>query len=404
MNPRAISPANQKGQENDEIKRVSSKSPEPSNREHSRSREGALFSELQVNIGLGENASGVLRFEPHEEAKSPKRKSVRLEKKKETEEKRVKQGTGHWTKEEHLSFIKGNSIKFSIGVQEYGRKWELVKKLIPTRTTTQVRAHAQKFFNKIDAIKPANIDTVKYIRSRKAEDLQNIRVARQKNSNPNSDISPSDRPIPVHDMSSNYIPREAKVLKDVLIQTEFDLPATMSTISKKCEVVLQTSISNRVYNEVFNPKKRKLPYQAPPLSSHRERERESIEEQAHAEFVQQELNVPEEWRDKIRTKDFHAQTMISFASKTENETQTDLWIYVPIFIATISKCLSKLMERLQELPLICDIDSKDEPEKFKKREFLIKSSEKLLNITLNVVMAQQQSIQENGLLPDNFFY
>ena len=46
--------------------------------------------------------------------------------------------TGRWSEEEHLKFING--------ILEYGNEWKKVQNLIGTRSSTQARSHAQKFF------------------------------------------------------------------------------------------------------------------------------------------------------------------------------------------------------------------------------------------------------------------
>ena len=51
---------------------------------------------------------------------------------------------GRWTKEEHSKFLKG--------ILEYGNEWKMVQKIIKTRSSTQARSHAQKFFLKIKKI------------------------------------------------------------------------------------------------------------------------------------------------------------------------------------------------------------------------------------------------------------
>mmetsp|Transcript_5569 Transcript_5569/g.5756 ORF Transcript_5569/g.5756 Transcript_5569/m.5756 type:complete len:119 (+) Transcript_5569:76-432(+) len=44
--------------------------------------------------------------------------------------------TGRWTQEEHIQFLKG--------IQKYGNDWTAIRTLIPTRTSVQIRTHAQK--------------------------------------------------------------------------------------------------------------------------------------------------------------------------------------------------------------------------------------------------------------------
>ena len=51
------------------------------------------------------------------------------------------QTTGRWTEEEHQAFLRG--------LHTYGREWKKVASHIPTRTSAQVRSHAQKYFAKL---------------------------------------------------------------------------------------------------------------------------------------------------------------------------------------------------------------------------------------------------------------
>ena len=49
--------------------------------------------------------------------------------------------TGKWTDEEHEKFIEG--------ILNYGNEWKKVQQIIKTRSSTQARSHAQKFFLRI---------------------------------------------------------------------------------------------------------------------------------------------------------------------------------------------------------------------------------------------------------------
>jgi len=51
------------------------------------------------------------------------------------------QSSGRWTNKEHEAFL--------VGLKEYGREWKKVAHQIPTRTSAQIRSHAQKYFAKI---------------------------------------------------------------------------------------------------------------------------------------------------------------------------------------------------------------------------------------------------------------
>ena len=49
--------------------------------------------------------------------------------------------TGRWTEEEHKKFVEG--------ILKYGNEWKKVQNVIKTRSSTQARSHAQKFFLRI---------------------------------------------------------------------------------------------------------------------------------------------------------------------------------------------------------------------------------------------------------------
>ena len=51
------------------------------------------------------------------------------------------QASGRWTHEEHQAFLEGLKV--------CGREWKKVASRIPTRTSAQIRSHAQKYFSKL---------------------------------------------------------------------------------------------------------------------------------------------------------------------------------------------------------------------------------------------------------------
>jgi len=57
------------------------------------------------------------------------------------EGKGVQFNMGRWTKEEHKKFLKG--------IIEYGNNWKMIEQLIRTRSSSQARSHAQKYFVKV---------------------------------------------------------------------------------------------------------------------------------------------------------------------------------------------------------------------------------------------------------------
>ena len=52
--------------------------------------------------------------------------------------------SGRWTEEEHRKFIEG--------ILEFGNEWKKVQQIIKTRSSTQARSHAQKFFLRVKKI------------------------------------------------------------------------------------------------------------------------------------------------------------------------------------------------------------------------------------------------------------
>lgn len=56
--------------------------------------------------------------------------------------------TGRWTKAEHARFLEGKPSYLQIALKLYGKHWKLVEKHVGTRSGTQVRSHAQKYYMK----------------------------------------------------------------------------------------------------------------------------------------------------------------------------------------------------------------------------------------------------------------
>jgi hypothetical protein len=106
---------------------------------------------------------------------------------------------GRWSIQEKLLFSKGTLHVVKLAIQKHGKNWKLVKGEIPSRTTTQVRAHAQKFFNHIANVKPEDMDAVSYVRSVPAGSLVNVPL--------------QNIPLEIHrsqfQFSSDLIPRES---------------------------------------------------------------------------------------------------------------------------------------------------------------------------------------------------
>lgn len=106
-----------------------------------KARQRVLFGLIKPNEK--EFLSSISTRKTKEEAKQQKRKGKRLGTKKRRREGVYNQG--RWTVEEHRRFIEA--------LLKYGNDWKNVQKHVSTRTSTQARSHAQKFFVKIGQIK-----------------------------------------------------------------------------------------------------------------------------------------------------------------------------------------------------------------------------------------------------------
>lgn len=56
---------------------------------------------------------------------------------------------GRWTKQEHNKFLEGILIS-DLGIQLFGKNWKKIQSIVKTRSGSQIRSHAQKFFNKLE--------------------------------------------------------------------------------------------------------------------------------------------------------------------------------------------------------------------------------------------------------------
>ena len=76
---------------------------------------------------------------------------------------------GRWTEEEHNKFL--------IAISKYGKKWKKIEEYIGTRSSTQARSHAQKYFNKITEesleVSKKNIYEISVINRKKDENSLN---------------------------------------------------------------------------------------------------------------------------------------------------------------------------------------------------------------------------------------
>jgi len=69
------------------------------------------------------------------------RNAKRRKKKRRSGDRKEGQSSGRWTQKEHVAFLEG--------LKQHGREWKKVALHIPTRTSAQIRSHAQKYFARI---------------------------------------------------------------------------------------------------------------------------------------------------------------------------------------------------------------------------------------------------------------
>jgi len=86
---------------------------------------------VKEDTGPAKNVNQVLHCTSGQPAKKKRRKA----------EKKEGQLSGRWTTEEHQAFLEGLKV--------HGREWKKVAENIKTRTSAQIRSHAQKYFSKL---------------------------------------------------------------------------------------------------------------------------------------------------------------------------------------------------------------------------------------------------------------
>jgi SHAQKYF class myb-like DNA-binding protein len=67
---------------------------------------------------------------------------------------------GRWTRDEHFRFLEALKL--------YGKEWKRVQEHVASRTSTQARSHAQKFFVKLEK---RNLSLEAYLESMDVNDI-----------------------------------------------------------------------------------------------------------------------------------------------------------------------------------------------------------------------------------------
>ena len=136
---------------------------------------------------------------------------------------------GRWSNEEHDKFLNGLAL--------YGIKWKKFRNIINTRTLTQIRAHAQKFYLKMKLCKNENLGIDFTLNS-----IQNIKdMINQIKSNDNN-----YNVVNIFKYLNNKINEESKKRKiDNQIKIEYQH-------DNDNEINLNNELENTKYENMFN--------------------------------------------------------------------------------------------------------------------------------------------------------
>lgn len=286
-------------------------------------------------------------------------------------------------------------------MQEYGKTWSKVKSKVSGRSVGQVRAHAQKFFLKVDAIRPPNIDVTSFLNTQSAEFFAKLKTPPKKGKGRESSNSvnlPEERVILVSDLQGNPVngpPRKKKETNEAEVQTAFELPSSMLNPREQCGVILQTCISNRDLDPAFM-RREKRHHEMHPIQPE-ELKHEPLKYPSD-NFFQQMSDVPGLEGISLQLKNTGTQTKLTFATKVTTEVQTELYLQVPLACSVITEKLKKMRKAIDQLILSYSHDLLTEPEKSPDEQFLLKSADRLRAVIAEAIVAQQRSVAEIGLL------
>ena len=153
---------------------------------------------------------------------------------------------GRWTKEEHIKFLEA--------IIKYGLNWKRVTPMINTRTSNQIRSHAQKFFKKLKEYKDEKLGidfTKKSIKNMK--DLMNYIKS--------LDLSYDLIPLLLYIAKKSDIQRREKAAAEYNINTidkgninNIDINSTnkIDNNNKSINIIINNNSSNNIDNNNTN--------------------------------------------------------------------------------------------------------------------------------------------------------
>ena len=132
--------------------------------------------------------------------------------------------TGRWTKEEHSLFLKGKNFWwfYVAALKTHGRNWKRVEQEILTRTGSQIRSHAQKYFTQIElgenSIYGDSMSSIEEEGCQESEDEEDYStLKRQKLEDPSGEFSKQTPSLPPQTLAIDTPPVETSTeLKTVV--------------------------------------------------------------------------------------------------------------------------------------------------------------------------------------------
>ena len=121
---------------------------------------------------------------------------------------------GRWTREEHKAFLKGLKI--------HGREWKKVAQEIPTRTSAQIRSHAQKYFAKLSRDEQTRACSVVVMQEGSASRALAM----------NTDVEEGTRDDSCREYPPSVLDRMEKILRDPL-GAELEVAETLNRLRER---------------------------------------------------------------------------------------------------------------------------------------------------------------------------
>ena len=138
-----LSPSIKSNNQNIEVNKYLGKKKQLNKEDISEEYENNIKQNLDNNTTLNEEFQITNSFDINNSKKNNKKRKAKKEKKPYINE-------GRWSNEEHIKFIEA--------LIEYGKNWKKVQKYVGTRSTSQARSHAQKFYFRLKMFKDTNLD------------------------------------------------------------------------------------------------------------------------------------------------------------------------------------------------------------------------------------------------------